>query len=62
MIAWTNQRKKLSLTPKPLFSMTPNSALYDEEGIKGWEEDEYLDDEEEVEWETPTFHKSRRKK
>jgi Zn-dependent peptidase ImmA (M78 family) len=38
------------------------TLLYDEEGIQGWKEDEYSDDEEEVEWEPPTFHKSRRKK
>ncbi len=38
------------------------TLLYDEEGIQGWEEGEYSDDEEEVEWEPPTFHKSRRKK
>ena len=38
------------------------TLLYDEEGIQGWEEDEYSDDDEEVEWEPPTFHKSRRKK
>jgi hypothetical protein len=38
------------------------TLLYDKEGIQGWEEDEYSDDDKEVEWEPPTFHKSRRKK
>ncbi len=38
------------------------TLLYDEEGIAGWEEDDYEeDDRAEVEWEPPTFHKSRRK-
>ena len=36
------------------------TLLLDEEGIGGWEEDD--DDENEVEWEPPTFHKSRRKR
>lgn len=38
------------------------TLLYDEEGISGWEEDEEADEEEEIEWEPPTFHKSRRKR
>ncbi len=38
------------------------TLLYDEEGIAGWEEDDYEEDERaEVEWEPPTFHKSKRK-
>jgi hypothetical protein len=36
--------------------------LFDEEGIEGWDEDEYGDDYDDVEWEPPTFHKSRKKK
>lgn len=36
------------------------TLLLDEKGIGGWEEDE--EDDEEVEWELPTFHKSRRKR
>ena len=38
------------------------TLLYDEEGISGWEEDEEADDDQEIEWEPPTFHKSKRKK
>ncbi|MFX0199032.1 MAG: ImmA/IrrE family metallo-endopeptidase [Candidatus Hodarchaeota archaeon] len=38
------------------------TLLFDEEGIQGWEEDGYLDDEDDVQWEPPTFHKSKRKK
>jgi Zn-dependent peptidase ImmA (M78 family) len=39
------------------------TLLFDEEGIAGWQDDEYLNDEDdEVEWEPPTFHKSKRKK
>jgi hypothetical protein len=37
------------------------TLLFDEEGIEGWDEDEYGDDYDDVEWEPPTFHKSRRK-
>lgn len=38
------------------------TLLYDEEGIAGWEEDDYEEDERaEVEWEPPTFHRSKRK-
>ena len=35
------------------------TLLYDEEGIAGWDQDEY-DDDDEVEWEPPTFHKSKK--
>ena len=38
------------------------TLLLDEDGIQGWEEDEYGDDYDDVEWEPPTFHKSKRKK
>lgn len=38
------------------------TLLFDEEGIEGWDEDEYGDDYDDVEWEPPTFHKSKRKK
>ena len=38
------------------------TLLFDEEGIAGWDEDEYGDEDEDVEWEPPTFHKSKRKK
>ncbi|MBU4480657.1 hypothetical protein KKG48_04430 [Patescibacteria group bacterium] len=38
------------------------TLLYDEEGISGWEEEEEADEDEEIEWEPPTFHKSKRKK
>jgi len=38
------------------------TLLYDEEGISGWEKDEETDEDEEIEWEPPTFHKSKRKK
>ena len=38
------------------------TLLYDEEGIAGWDEEDDYDDEAEVEWEPPTFHKSKRKK
>ncbi len=37
------------------------TLLFDEEGIVGWDEDD-LDEDDEVEWEPPTFHKSKRKK
>jgi hypothetical protein len=37
------------------------TLLYDEEGIAGWDEDEDTYEEKEVEWEQPTFHKSKRK-
>ena len=36
------------------------TLLYDEEGIAGWDEDD-LDEDDDVEWEPPTFHKSKRK-
>lgn len=38
------------------------TLLYDEEGISCWEEDDDMDEDEETEWEPPTFHKSRRKR
>jgi Zn-dependent peptidase ImmA (M78 family) len=39
------------------------TILLDEEGIGGWEENGYeVDDDGEVEWEPPTFHKSKRKR
>ncbi len=39
------------------------TLLWDEEGIQGWEETGFEDDEDyEVEWDPPTFHKSKRKK
>lgn len=38
------------------------TLLYDEEGIAGWDEDDDVDEEAEIEWEPPTFHKSKRKK
>lgn len=38
------------------------TLLFDEEGIAGWDEDEYEDENEDAEWEPPTFHKSKRKK
>jgi Zn-dependent peptidase ImmA (M78 family) len=38
------------------------TILLDEEGIGGWEENGYEDDDDEIEWEPPTFHKSKRKK
>lgn len=38
------------------------TLLYDEEGIAGWDDDEEADEDEEIEWEPPTFHKSKRKK
>lgn len=38
------------------------TLLYDEEGVSGWDQDDYEDDNDEVEWEPPTFHKSKRKK
>lgn len=38
------------------------TLLYDEEGISGWEADGEPDEDEEIEWEPPTFHKSKRKK
>lgn len=38
------------------------TLLYDEEGIAGWEEEDYEDEDDEVVWEPPTFHKSKRKK
>lgn len=38
------------------------TLLFDEEGIQGWEEDDFGDDDDDVEWEPPTFHKSKRKK
>ncbi|MFX0199562.1 MAG: ImmA/IrrE family metallo-endopeptidase [Candidatus Hodarchaeota archaeon] len=37
------------------------TLLYDEEGIAGWDEDDE-DEEADIEWEPPTFHKSKRKK
>ena len=38
------------------------TLLYDEEGIRGWDQnDEIDDDNDDVEWEPPTFHKSKRK-
>ena len=37
------------------------TLLLDEEGIGGWEEDDN-DNDNEIEWEPPTFHKSRRKR
>lgn len=37
------------------------TLLYDEEGIKGWDQDDEIEDDEDVEWEPPTFHKSKRK-
>ena len=39
-----------------------HTLLYDEEGIAGWDEDDDLDEVAEIEWEPPTFHKSKRKK
>jgi len=36
--------------------------LWDEEGIEGWERDEYKDQYEDVVWEPPRFHRSKRKK
>ena len=38
------------------------TLLFDDEGIAGWDEDEYEDENEDAEWEPPTFHKSKRKK
>jgi len=39
------------------------TLLYDEKGLAGWQDEGYEDEEdEEVEWEPPTFHKSRRKR
>lgn len=38
------------------------TLLYDEEGIAGWYQEEYENEEDEAEWEPPTFHKSKRKK
>jgi len=37
------------------------TLLYDEEGIAGWDEEDDYDEVAEVEWEPPTFHKSKRK-
>ncbi len=39
------------------------TLLYDEEGIAGWDEEDGDDDDEkaDIEWEPPTFHKSKRK-
>ena len=31
-----------------------------EEGITGWDEEDYEEDDDEVVWEPPTFHKSKR--
>lgn len=38
------------------------TLLFDEEGIAGWDEEDEDDERAEVEWEPPTFHKSRRKR
>lgn len=38
------------------------TLLYDEEGIAGWDEDDDVDEGADIEWEPPTFHKSKRKK
>ncbi|KUO40380.1 MAG: hypothetical protein AVW05_03700 [Hadesarchaea archaeon DG-33] len=38
------------------------TLLFDEEGIAGWEEDEYENNSDGVEWEPPTFHKSKKKR
>ncbi len=38
------------------------TLLFDEEGIQGWEEGDFEDDDDGVEWDPPTFHKSKRKK
>lgn len=38
------------------------TLLYDEEGIAGWNDDDDVDEGAEIEWEPPTFHKSKRKK
>jgi hypothetical protein len=39
------------------------TLLYDEKGLAGWQDEGYGDEEnDEVEWDPPTFHKSRRKK
>lgn len=38
------------------------TLLFDEEGIQGWGEDDFEDDDDEVKWDPPTFHKSKRKK
>ncbi|MEN6320345.1 MAG: ImmA/IrrE family metallo-endopeptidase [Syntrophaceae bacterium] len=37
------------------------TLLYDEEGIAGWDEEDYDNEDDEVDWEPPTFHKSKRK-
>ena len=38
------------------------TLLFDEESIQGWGEDDLEDDDNGVEWDPPTFHKSKRKK
>jgi hypothetical protein len=38
------------------------TLLYDEKGLAGWQDEDHEDEDEDVEWEPPTFHKSRRKK
>lgn len=37
------------------------TLLYDEEGIRGWDQNEEIDEDDDVEWEPPTFQKSKRK-
>jgi len=37
------------------------TILFDEEGIEGWD-NEYHNEDEDIEWEPPTFHKSKMKK
>ena len=38
------------------------TLLFDEEGIQEWEEDDFEDDDDDVKWDPPSFHKSKRKK
>jgi hypothetical protein len=65
---WLSGRRVKPYTEILEWSLPLNSygqvltLLYDEEGISGWGEEEEADEDEEIEWESPTFHKSKRKK
>ena len=64
---WLTGRGVKSHTEILEWSLSLNSygqvltLLYDEEGISGWDEEDYEEEDDDVVWEPPTFHKSKRK-
>ena len=64
---WLSGRKVKSNTEILEWTLPLNSygqvltLLFDEEGIGGWEENDD-DDDNDIDWEPPTFHKSKRKR